>query len=75
MTREAIASWEERAKAIRDDLDVTVIARILLEASGRAELLADNSKDVFEPDYRPRVDSLEKLRLLLNAALAKGASR
>jgi hypothetical protein len=69
MTRDAILSWRSRAEEARPDLDVTSIAGILLEASARAELLADNSRDVFEPDRRPHPDSLAELRRLLDLAL------
>jgi hypothetical protein len=70
MTGDAIVSWQARAKLSHSDTDVDAISQILFEASRRAELLADNSKDVFEPDSRPRTDSLVELRVLLDGALA-----
>ncbi len=70
MTREAIESWATRARPSSIGPDVQQIARILIEASTRAELLADNSRDVFEADQRPSPDSLEELRRLLDVALA-----
>ena len=69
MTRDAIRSWQTRAKVACPGADIASIARILLEASTRAELVADNSKDVFEPDHRPQPDSLTELRRLLDLAL------
>lgn len=71
MTRDAIESWRQRAKAARPDIDVAPIAQILLEASVRGDLLADNSKDVFEPEHRPQPNSFMELRGLLDDALSK----
>jgi hypothetical protein len=70
MTRDAIDSWTARAEAKVAGDDVREVARILVEASTRADLLADNSKDVFEADHRPRPDSIKELRDLLDKALA-----
>lgn len=50
-------------------VDIDQIANLLLEASRRAELLADNSKEVFEPVHRAARDSLDELRILLDRAL------
>jgi len=69
MTRDAIDSWRDRAVGRHCNVDVVAIAQILTEASTRAELLADNSKDVFEPDHRPQPDSLDELRRLLEDTL------
>jgi hypothetical protein len=69
MTRGAIDSWRVRAQSEWPDLEIDKIARILIEASVQAELLADNSKDVFEPDRRPPTDSLNELGSLLDQAL------
>jgi hypothetical protein len=69
MTRDAIDSWANRATTRFSGADIRGIAQILIEASTRAELLADNSKDVFEADHRPKPDSLNELRELLDIAL------
>jgi hypothetical protein len=71
MTRDAIESWRQRAALVEPKHKVTAVAQLLLEASARAELLADNSKDVFEPDHRPAPDSLGELRALLDGVLAR----
>jgi hypothetical protein len=71
MTRDAIESWRRRADGVQPQATVNEVAQVLLEASARAELLADNSKDVFEPDRRPRPDSLVELRTLLDEILAR----
>jgi len=69
MTRDAIESWATRAASKFADPNIRDIAQILIEASARAELLADNSKDVFEIDRTPKPDSLDELRELLATAL------
>jgi hypothetical protein len=71
MTGDAINSWRTRAKAGWPAAGVDRIARLLIEASTRAELLADNSKEVFEPQHRPPPDSLNELHILLDRALAE----
>lgn len=71
MTTDAIESWRQRAKARWPVADIDRIARLLLEASSRADLLADNSKEVFEPEHRPPPDSLNELRTLLDRALGE----
>jgi hypothetical protein len=71
MTQDAILSWQSRAKEFCAAVQVERVARILLEASSRAHLLADNSKDVFEPDVRPKASSVLELRKLLEAELEK----
>jgi hypothetical protein len=71
MTKDAIESWCQRAKAGSPAADVDRIARLLLEASSRADLLADNSKEVFEPEHRPPPDSLNELYILLDRALTE----
>ncbi|MFC1459290.1 hypothetical protein ACETIH_21800 [Microvirga arabica] len=73
MTRDAIESWRDRALERHGNIDVMAIAQILTEASARAELLADNSKDVFEPDYRPQPNSLDELRNLLEDTLMRAS--
>ena len=57
-------------KSARPTVDADGIARILIEAATRAQLLADNSKDVFELDRsqpKPAID----LQALLLGALAR----
>lgn len=71
MTRGAIDSWATRAAQRVDASRVFEIAELLIEVSTRADLMADNSKDVFEPDRRPRPDSLNELRKILQAALMR----
>jgi hypothetical protein len=71
MTGDAIESWRTRAKAGWPAAGIDRITRLLLEASLRAELLADNSKEVFEPEHRPPPDSLHELHVLLDRALVE----
>jgi hypothetical protein len=71
MTRDAIDSWATRANAKTNLAAVREIAALLIEVSTRADLLADNSKDVFDPERRPRPDSLNELRELLQATLSR----
>ena len=73
MTAEAIKSWRGRARDFCDAGRIDSITAILLEASKRAELLADNSKDVFEPQQRPRPESLGELLQELKRALSETA--
>src|ERR1700710_2061647 len=70
MTKDAINSWRARAAVKFNPERVANIAGILMEASFRAHLLADNSKDVFQPEHRPKPASLTKLRNMLDEALA-----
>jgi len=68
MTHDAIRSWRKRAeRAVGKDL--SGIAGVLVEASSRADLMADNSRDVFEPARRPAPDSLGELGAMLAIAL------
>jgi hypothetical protein len=69
MTAAAIQSWAIRARVHTPSIKVERIERILMEASTRAELLADNSRDVFEPDHRPKPESTTQLHALLEEAL------
>ena len=66
---DALGSWRKRATVELSTVDNDQIANLLLEASRRAELLADNSKEVFEPVHRAAPDSLDELRILLDRAL------
>ena len=76
MTRGAIDSWCSRAQQRGlGNGGIQQVARILIEVSMRADLLADNSKDVFEPDQRPAPSSLSELCVLLDRALATVRTR
>lgn len=70
MTSEAIESWRFRAAGAGVDLDIEGAAALLREASARAELLADNSRDVFEADRRTGPDGISDLRRMLEELLA-----
>ena len=71
MTRDAVDSWASRAGAKTSIAEVRKIADLLIEVSTRADLLADNSKDVFDPQWRPRPDSLTELREILQLTLSQ----
>ncbi len=71
MTRLAIDSWVTRAAQFVSPCWVTEIAGLLIEVSTRADLMADNSQDVFEPNMRPPPDSLNELRILLQSVLMR----
>ena len=70
MTADAIASWEKRAGLLSLSIDVALAATLLREAAKRAEILADNSRDVFESDRRTGPDGLAAIRRMLENALA-----
>lgn len=69
MTEAAISSWEERCSHSVPELDATRVSRVLREASRRAELLADRSRDVFVGEKARRPDGLEILHDQLVALL------
>lgn len=69
MTAGAIDSWERRAAELGSGIDVERVAALLREAATRAELLADNSRDVFELDRRTGPDGLLAIRDMLEAVL------
>jgi hypothetical protein len=71
MTRDAIESWSQRASAKKTIKNIFQIARLLIEVSEKSQLLADNSKDVFEAGHIHQPDSLAVLRDLLDRALAE----
>ena len=73
MTIGAIESWKMRAGTKTDSGFVAEISKVLIEASVRAELMVDNSKEVFEPDHRPPSDSLQELLDLLDTSLEQVA--
>lgn len=70
MTGDAIESWENRALATGTERNVQQISKLLREASRRAELLADNSRDVFERDQNVGPDGLNEICLMLESELA-----
>ncbi|MDB5694197.1 MAG: hypothetical protein JWO81_3260 [Alphaproteobacteria bacterium] len=65
MTADAIESWRRRAATAGIGVDVERAAALLREASARAELLADNSRDVFEADRCTGPDGMAELRRML----------
>lgn len=65
MTEMAISNWLGRASGVSRHLNCHSIASILLEASRRAELLADNSREVFSKSERSQPDGLAQLHQLL----------
>ncbi len=69
MTAGAIASWRSRASDHDLGVDVERITALLLEAAVRAELLADNSRDVFESGRHIAPDGLEEIKKTLDAIL------
>ncbi len=68
MTSAAIDSWERRASSLNEG-HAARIAALLREAAARAELLADNSREVFEADRRTGPDGLAAIRRMLDDAL------
>lgn len=71
MTRDTIEAWRKKASRSYAAPEISALSDLLLEASARANLLADNSKDVFEPEERPNPDSIALLADLLRQRLAK----
>lgn len=69
MTASAIDTWQLRASALESGIDVNLAADLLREAAARAELLADNSRDVFRADDRTSSDSLAAIQRMLEALL------
>jgi hypothetical protein len=65
MTGAAIESWQSRAGSASSGVDVVRVALLLREAAARAELLADNSRDVFTADDRTRPDGLATIKAML----------
>jgi hypothetical protein len=74
MTAGAIESWRQHAVSLDIGVDVERVAGLLLEAAARAELLADNSRDVFEADRHVAPDGLDGLRDLVIDALSEAES-
>jgi hypothetical protein len=74
MTLGAIESWRGRAAGQNLGVDVERVAALLLEAASRAELLADNSRDVFERGRHISSDGLGAIKELLDACLVVRAA-
>jgi hypothetical protein len=72
MTHDAIRCWSQRVADVTGK-DLSTVVAVLLEASSRADLMADNSKDVFDPKERPAPDSIAELRSMLAIALSAPA--
>lgn len=71
MTGDAIDSWERRAIRLNSAADVRRIARLLREVALRAELLADNSRDVFEANRKVGPDGLAEIAKMLKEELGR----
>jgi hypothetical protein len=69
MTAAAIESWRNRAADEDLGVEVELVAALLLEAAARAELLADNSRDVFEAGRHVAPDGLEEIKKTLDVLL------
>ncbi|GGD55059.1 hypothetical protein GRI62_03715 [Erythrobacter arachoides] len=69
MTAMAIDSWENRASSVFSETPIAGIAALLRQASKRAELLADNSRDVFEKDTGISGGGIETLSSMLSDLL------
>lgn len=69
MTHVAIDAWSTKIKEFERPENIYEITAILKEASTRALLMADNSKDVFEPNQpisRLSIETVyEKLKQIL----------
>ncbi len=65
MTTGAIENWEARAARFRPAGAVKAVAELLHEASRRADLLADHSRDVFDGKTRPDSSSLQDMLRML----------
>lgn len=68
MTRGAIESWRLRASAEFPRENVEEVASLLIEASTRAEILTDDSRDVFEESSDRTKNSMDEIvSQLMNA--------
>ena len=70
MTSAAIESWRRRASNSSFGVDVERVTALLLEAAARAELLADNSRDVFEAGRNVAPDGMTILKNVLIEVLS-----
>ena len=69
MTHAAIDAWCERASAAYPDRRVVAVAGVLREVATRAELLADDSRDVFDGMELTPPGTVEELRAMLVNAI------
>ena len=74
MTSTALTSWEERALQHYEAPVIKRLANILREAAKRAEILADNSREVFAPSKNVSPDGLASLSSMLQNELESLAS-
>ncbi len=68
MTVDAIRRWGVELRRMAPTPIILDIEKLLLEASARADLMADDSKEVFQPARR-ELDSLVEVRVLLDQKL------
>ena len=71
MTAHAIADWESRAQ---DELDQSIVAQItqqLYEIGRKTELLADDSRDVFNPNELIHQKDVEHAKTCLLQMVSK----
>ncbi|WP_428249585.1 hypothetical protein [Ferrovibrio sp.] len=72
MTRDAIQAWVPLAEAAYPDTNnIRKIAAVLMEASARGDLMADHSRDVFDPEARPAPEAMTELAKLLEKVLSE----
>lgn len=69
MTRAAIESWRSRASTKLPHDQVSRIASLLIEAATRAEILTDDSREVFEESASRSKNSMDEIRSQLVVAL------
>lgn len=69
MTRQAIVSWHKTVNIVVPCSQVNSIVSLLLEAGKRADILADDSREVFEPDGTEKIGSLGDLHLMISALI------
>lgn len=69
MSAKAIESWVGRASVTYPSEDVKKVAGMLSAAALRSEILADDSRDTFEPAHA-RPSGMEHLAQMLVAALS-----
>lgn len=70
MTGKAISSWKNSNADKVDPTLLSFVVASLREASKRAELLADNSKETFQPSRDDQASSTQHLLVSLEAELA-----
>ncbi len=70
MTEAAIDSWEARAGQVNSDVNISRVAKLLREAALRAELLADNSREIFEAGRKISPDGVAEIAEMLAAELS-----